>query len=139
MCERAFGKTFQLYITSPYDVQKTICSAVLLVPILICVVPFGTGVYLKSASRRVFKIKYSTVRVKVRVSFSVKLLICSKTTANGLSYVVSIDYRNVLWCTLQVDTGTGTRTLSAYCMRLVSVGGRLGRAPLDSAACSNSQ
>ena len=31
------------------------------------------------------------------------VLVCSITTANGLSYVVNIEYKNMTWCTFQVD------------------------------------
>jgi len=54
------------------------------------------------------KINYSTFRVKFRVRFGLGLvlvLIRNITTANGLSYVVSIDYKNMVWCTFQVDPG----------------------------------
>ena len=43
---------------------------------------------------------HSLIIVQLELTLRLFLVtICSKTTANGLSYVVSIDYKNIVWCT----------------------------------------
>jgi len=52
-----------------------------------------------------FFINYSTITVKVRDRAGVRVLVLNwfgTMTANWLAYVVSIDYKNMMWCTFQV-------------------------------------
>jgi len=50
-----------------------------------------------------------TVQLELRLGlgFGLQLILvlisCSIMTYNGLSYVISIDYKNLMWCTFQVD------------------------------------
>ena len=51
-----------------------------------------------------FLIKYSTIRVKVRVrTADNNSVIGGITTANGLCYVVNMEYKNTMRCIFQVD------------------------------------
>ena len=48
------------------------------------------------------------------------MLVYAIIIANGLSYVVSIEYKNTVWCTFQADclvqhTGKSTYQVRVYC------------------------